>query len=138
MAKTKSSWVIYAVCGLCLAAGVAFVAKDMTKRFGSMKVAASEASSLKPGAEAKIVVETMAGGSGEWTARLLSGDGNSPYHVTNTELRVTIPEDITFIMGSPKDLKPDGIYQVTGIVDKPGHVRSSRVVVLTGWVKVAP
>jgi|SRR5579859_360479 len=138
MVKRKSSWVLYAVFGLCLAGGVAFVAKDMLGRFGSMKVVASDASSLKPGAKAQIVVKTKAGGAGEWTALLLSGDGNSPYHVTSTELKVTVPDDITFIMGGPKDLKPDGIYQVSGLVDQPGHIQSDRVVVLTGWVKVEP
>jgi hypothetical protein len=127
---------------LAVAAGVA-IFTDIPRRAMEMRPADTRAAAVlnaKPGTTLRAVVRLEDGeGANTYRAELLesAGDGTT-YRDTPNRIEIALSPAASFVMGSPRDIKSGAIIEASGAIDGTHRLHVNRIVVLNGFVRMAP
>lgn len=118
-----------------------FALWSVSRRAMQMQTAAAassgqELTSASAGAQLKAVLELTAVGDGSAEGVVLEKQNENTYLPTNQHMRLSWPRDVNVVMGSTKDIHKDAIVHVTGTAGADKVLRTTRVVILTGYVSV--
>lgn len=128
---------------LIAAAAAAALLLDIPRRAAEMRPADTRAASVlsaRPGTNLKAVVRLQEGeGADTYRAELLesAGDGTT-YRDTPRTIDIAFSPATAFLMGSSRDIKRGAIIEATGAIDGAHKLQVRRIVVLNGYVRVAP
>lgn len=127
---------------IAVAAVIVAVVLDVTRRAERMRLvsapAAQAAESTRPGGTVKTVVRLEGPGErARYLAAALASVDETTYRESGSHLELELTPQTTFVMGSAADVRPGAIVEVAGTLDADHVVRARRIVVLTGYIKVA-
>jgi hypothetical protein len=132
-------WIALTLAVLVLIAGAALY---VTCRSSGMQraAAATEApfASLKPGDEAKLVLQLNVLTAGGADATNLQKESEAKYRCTGEKIHVLFSDTTPVLMGKHEDLHPAAVIHVNGVVGKSHELGAGKIVVLTGYVQVVP
>ena len=135
----RRKWLLWALTGsVVLAAGSAIVF-DVTRRAASMRPATARAAAVlaaRPNTSVTAVVRLQGPEAGTYLAELLESVGETTYRETPTLIHVALSADIRVVMGSRGDIRPGAIVQVAGTIDGQHTLHASRMVILSGYVRL--
>jgi hypothetical protein len=115
---------------------------DIARRASAMRPATTTVSSVwsaQPGARIKVVARLeRSEGLNIYSAELLESRDGSTYRITPAHIRIALAGDTSIIMGTASDLKPGAVVQANGAMDGTRTYHASKIVVLTGMVRIVP
>jgi hypothetical protein len=119
---------------------LAFLGESIMRRAESMQTAdtAGTFDAAKPGDTVKLVVRVTSVQPRTLEATLLTRQTESVYAAMATNLRAQWSPAAKFVMGAETDLKPGSIVDVIGSVNGDRSVAARELVILSGYVRVAP
>jgi uncharacterized protein DUF5666 len=140
--KRLPFWAVATLTGVVGLGGIAWIVGDVWMRAGMMRPAATPPAMVvaaRDGEQVRAVVRLRAAdGRSAYTVELLDKVDDTTYRKSATVVRVAIAAETSFVMGALADLKPGAIVQVSGTMDSGGVVQAKKIVILTGYVHVAP
>lgn len=132
-------WVLATVVVIAALGGIAF---DVARRAGDMHVATTQTSTLlnaPAGAAVKAVLHLDAAeGTDTYDAEILDSVNATTYRRSLWRIRIALRPDTSVVMGAGADIKPGAVVQVSGTMAASHTLRASQIVILTGYVRVAP
>jgi|HubBroStandDraft_6_1064221.scaffolds.fasta_scaffold613002_1 hypothetical protein len=137
-----SNRALLALAWITVAAVIVAVGLDVTRRADRMRpvsaAAAPAAESAQPGGTVKAIVRLERPGvRGRYLAAALASVDETTYRESGSHLELELTPQTTFVMGSAADVGPGAIVEVAGMLDAAHVVRARRIVILTGYIKVA-
>lgn len=133
---------LWAVAILALLSVVTAIGFDVFRRATRMRVAPTNAAitmQAQPGQKQKAVILLKALESTDlYSAVLLESSDGSTYHQTTSAIRLAVTPNTSVVMGRKADIKTGAILQVNGQMTAEHTLRASQIVVLTGFVNLAP
>jgi hypothetical protein len=137
-----SNRALLALAWITVAAVIVAVILDVTRRADRMRLvsaaAAQAAESAQPGGTVKAIVRLERPGErGRYLAAALASVDATTYRESGSHLELELAPQTTFVMGSAADVGPGAIVEVTGVLDAGHVVHARRIVILTGYIKVA-
>jgi hypothetical protein len=137
-----SNRALLALAWITVAAVIVAVVLDVTRRADRMRpvsaAAAQAAESAQPHGTVKVIVRLERPGErGRYLAAALASVDETTYRESGGHLELELTPQTTFVMGSAADVAPGAIVEVAGMLDAGHVVRARRIVILTGYIKVA-
>jgi len=108
----------------------------MAMRMKTEASPSSQVATLRPGEQAKVVIEIGTTDSHAFFGTLLEKQTETAYRRTSTLLRARYDENTKIVMGKASDVHSSAIVHVTGTVKEGGFIHADQIVVLTGYVEV--
>ena len=106
-------------------------------RMQAETTAAPFLSQLKPGQEAKIVLEvTAVAPAASVEGSVLDKESETVYHRTANSMKILFDATTPVVMGKAEDIHPGAVVHITAKMASDHTVHASQIVVLTGYVKV--
>ncbi len=135
-------WMLWVLATLVVIAALGGIAFDVARRAGSMHVAATDTSALlnaPAGAPVKAVLHLgSAAGINIYDAEILDSVNTTTYRGSRSRIRIALSPDTSVVMGAGADVKPGAVVQASGTMAASHTLRASQIVILTGYVRVAP
>jgi hypothetical protein len=132
-------WVLATFVVIAALGGIAF---DVARRADSMHIAATGSSALlnaPAGAAVKAVFHLGAAeGTDAYDAEILDNVNGTTYRGSRSRIRIVLSPDTSVVMGAGADIKPGAVIQASGTMAASHTLRASQIVILTGYVRVAP
>jgi hypothetical protein len=135
-------WLLWTLATLVVVAALGGIAFDVARRAGGMRVAATQSATLlkaPAGAAVKAVLRLGApDGTNAYDAEILDGLSGTSYRGTHSNIRVVLDSDTSVVMGAGTDIKPGAVIQASGKMAALHTLRAGQIVILTGYVRIAP
>ncbi len=137
--RTTRIWIV-ALLALALFSFLAMRrSMDRAMRMNAEANSAASASQLKPGDEAKVVLEvTSVAPAANIEGAVLEKRTETDYRRTGNRLKIAYEPATPVVMGKPSDVHPGAVVHVTVKMAGDRVLRAEQIVVLTGYVKVGP
>jgi hypothetical protein len=91
---------------------------------------------LKPGEEAKVVLEVTSSAAQDLRGTLLDKQTEILYKRSDRVARVAWDADTKIVMGKAADIYPGAVIHVTGAVVTGDRIKARQIAILPGYVKV--
>lgn len=123
-------------------AAITWAGMSVVDRAGGMATTGTSASAFaaaKTGTPIKLVVSVdRLTADGGFAAEILDKGVNDTYSHSGTHVAFHVPANAKFLMGGRNDLKPGAVLQVNGQIADARRLAVSEIVVLNGFVRIAP
>jgi hypothetical protein len=131
-------WTFFCMAALAI---TLFALWNVSRRAMHMQTAAAansgqELAAPAPGEPLKAVLQLTAVRNGSADGVVLERQSENAYRKTSKVMRVSIPADVSVVMGSAADIRKDAVVHMTGTVGPDKTLQATRVVILTGYVSV--
>jgi hypothetical protein len=127
-------FLLFAFALLIIAAGWRIGSRAMKMNAGADVTA--QLDQLKPGEEAKVVLEVTSSDAQNLRGKLLDKQTETLYKRSDRVALVAWDADTKVVMGKAADIHPGAVIHVTGSVVPGDKIMAQQIVILSGYVQV--
>jgi hypothetical protein len=138
--KTSLKWIIFLAVLACVAAWAIRGVLVRAQQMSTADTSASTFASSPPGSSAKAVVRLDSVKGKELKGTLLEKESDTVYLLSSERPPIVIAvltPDTSVVMGKPQDIVLGAVVQLAGTMDANHVLRTTQVVILTGYVRVS-
>jgi hypothetical protein len=138
--ETSLKWIIFLTVLACVAVWAIRSVLVRAQQMSAADTSASTLASYPPGSSAKAVVRLDSVKGKELKGKLLQKQSGTVYlfpsENTSTVTAILTPET-SVVMGKPEEIVAGAIVQLDGTMDDYHALRTSQVIILTGYVRLS-